>query len=882
MATTPTPMMEQYLRVKKSHEHCLLLYRMGDFYELFFDDAVTAASCLNIALTKRGQHKGDPIPMCGVPHHSVDQYLAKLIEAGHKVALCEQTEDPADAKKRRGSKAVVNREVVRILTPGTLTEDSFLNSGQSTFLSALGYAAGKYAFSWIDLSTGKFEVQPLPHPMAVADLEAILAQIDPGEILISDALLENPFFSEIFSAQKTKLTPQPSSRFSSTAGESHLKKTFGLSDLRVLGDFSRAEISAAGALLDYVNLTQKASTPIIKRLHQNLRDTQLNIDAATRRNLELSRALDGKRAGSLLATIDQTVTAAGARLLSDRLAQPSADATIILARQDSVAYFLERPKLLQDVREHLRSLPDIARAMQRISLGRGGPRDVLAMAIALKQTSTLRKKLNLADDSVPFAKELSSCLDDLGNFDALASSLTEALQDEVPVMARDGGFVRPGFDIRLDEQRALRDKSRILISELQTALSAQTGISSLKIKHNNVLGYFIEVTSVNASKMGEANEAGFIHRQSLASAKRYTTIELTELEQKIRAAAERSLALELEIFDNLRGSILENAESLIALADALAVLDVSSALAQLALDLSWVRPKIDNSECLEIIDARHPVVEAALAKTSGEDFIANSLNHTSQDNIWLLTGPNMAGKSTFLRQNAILIILCQIGAFVPAKSAHIGLVDRLFSRVGASDDLASGRSTFMVEMVETATILNQATSKSFVILDEIGRGTATYDGLSIAWATVEYMVTKINCRALFATHYHELTALAERLPTLSCHSAQVKEWKGEVIFLHKISSGAADRSYGIHVGKLAGLPAALIARAQDLLIRLEKDKSAKTALEDDLPLFSLTLPNVQAAEGSPAIKKLAGLDVDSLSPREALDQLYELKDLASQ
>ena len=883
MAATPTPMMAQYLKLKDAHRDHLLLYRMGDFYELFFEDAEVAAACLNIALTARGQHGGDPIPMCGVPYHSVDQYMRKLMAAGHRVALCEQTEDPAEAKKRGGSKAVVAREVVRILTPGTLTEDAYLEAGRAAFLAALGQASGRQALAWIDLSTGTFQVQALPHPARAVDLEAALVQIDPGEVLAADTLLDDPVLGSALQALKNRLTPQPAARFSSNAGAARLKKLFGVADLTSFGDLSRAEVSAAGALIDYVDLTQKAARPIIKPLKQNLAAGQLSIDAATRRNLELTETLAGKRAGSLLATIDRTLTGAGARLLGDRLARPSAHLALIEERQESLAYFLDAPDLRADVRAYLKSLPDLARAVQRLALGRGGPRDMIALAATLDRAGQLRRRLAAARAKFALGAELQRAFADLGDFDALGQILTQALQDEVPLLARDGGFVRPGFRADLDAQRALRDESRSLIAAMQADLVQRTGIASLKIKHNNVLGYFIEVTSANADKMPSDPSAGFIHRQTLASATRYTTLELSELEEKIRAAGERTLALELEVYENLRRDLLDQSQGLMHLADALAVLDLSAALAHLAEAEAWVRPTLDKSHDLVIVEGRHPVVERALASASGPGFMANSLAQGPQDHIWLLTGPNMAGKSTYLRQNALIIILAQMGAFVPAASAHIGLVDRLFSRVGASDDLASGRSTFMVEMVETAMILNQATAQSFVILDEIGRGTATYDGLSIAWATVEYLATHSRCRALFATHYHELTALAERLPALTCHSAQVKEWQGEVIFLHQIAPGAADRSYGIHVGKLAGLPAPVLARAQEVLDHLERDKQAGDL---DLPLFSATTraPSAHAAPSSPAtnpaLQVLLDLDVDALTPREALERLYTLKDLA--
>ena len=882
----PTPMMAQYLSVKDAHRDCLLLYRMGDFYELFFNDAEVAAKTLGIALTKRGSHGGGPIPMCGVPFHALDQYLPKLIHAGHRVAVCEQTEDPKTAKKRGGSKAVVNRDVVRILTPGTLTEDTFLEVGKATYLASFALVGGQEgALAWIDLADGGFFVQDgAAHR---GDLEALLAEVDPGEVLAADTMAQHETLGPLFQSLGSKLTPQPQIRFSSNAGQARLKRQFNLAALDSLGDLSRAELAAAGALLDYVDLTQKGAQALIKPLRQVQAKGVMAIDAATRRNLELTKTLGGARAGSLLATIDRTLTGAGARLLAQRLSSPSTNQATIEARQDSLAYLSAAPALGRDVRGYLKALPDLGRAVQRLSLGRGGPRDMLSLATALANAGQIRGLLDAAHGRLPFDRELGDVLAQLGpqysDYVGLSEGLGMALRDDVPLLARDGGFVRQGYRADLDEQLALRDQSRQLIAQMQADLAAETGIASLKIKHNNVLGYFIEVSATNADKMPSGPETRFIHRQTLASATRFTTVELSELEEKIRAAAEKSLALELEIFDQLRADILAQGETLLALGDALAVLDVSAALAVLAMDEGWVRPTLSQDKTLNIQAGRHPVVEAALKKSGGETFIPNDMCLRAQDHIWLLTGPNMAGKSTYLRANALIVILAQMGAYVPATSADVGLVDRLFSRVGASDDLASGRSTFMVEMVETATILNQATDRSFVILDEIGRGTATFDGLSIAWATVEYLASEIGARALFATHYHELTVLAERLEALSCHSLQVKEWQGEVIFLHEVAPGAADRSYGIHVGKLAGLPASVIARAGEVLERLETDQRDNPNLSADLPLFSASVAQGAPPPATNALKQaLDQVHVDGLSPREAMNLLYDLKALSDE
>ena len=883
----PTPMMAQYLSVKDTHQDCLLLYRMGDFYELFFDDAEIAAKALGIALTKRGEHRGKPIPMCGVPFHALEQYLPRLIQAGHRVAVCEQTEDPKEAKKRGGSKAVVNRDVVRILTPGTLTEDNYLDPGKANFLASFAMmGSAEAALAWIDLAEGSFFVQALPQPLQKSDLEALLAEIDPGEILAADVLGSHETIGGLFQGLGYRWTPQPQVRFSSKTGEARLKRQFNLAALDSLGDLNRAEIAAAGALLDYVDLTQKSAQALIKPLRQVQGSGVMIIDAATRRNLELTKTLGGSRGGSLLATIDRTSTGAGARLLDRRLASPVTDLNTIIQRQESLAYLIDAPSLLRDIRAYLKSMPDLARAVQRLSLGRGGPRDMLALATALTAAGQIRDLLAAAHGRLAFDTELSEILDCLGpqysDYIGLAEGLSAALKDEVPLLARDGGFVRQGFRADVDEQLGLRDQSRQLIAQMQADLAAETGIASLKVKHNNVLGYFIEVTATNADKMPQGPESRFIHRQTLASATRYTTVELSELEEKIRAAAERALALELEIFAQLRSDILEQGDRLLALADALATLDVSASLALLAQEEGWARPHLSQGKALNIEAGRHPVVEAALKRGGAETFIPNDMHLSAEDHIWLLTGPNMAGKSTYLRMGALIVILAQMGSFVPATAAHVGLVDRLFSRVGASDDLASGRSTFMVEMVETATILNQATERSFVILDEIGRGTATFDGLSIAWATVEYLASEIGARALFATHYHELTVLADRLDGLSCHSCQVKEWQGEVIFLHEVAPGAADRSYGIHVGKLAGLPSSVVHRASEVLARLETDQQDNLSLGADLPLFSGSVAKAEPSAASNPLKDaLDDVHVDTLSPREALNLLYDLKTISN-
>ncbi len=872
-----TPMMAQYAAIKRQHPDCLLFYRMGDFYELFFDDAVKAAGALDITLTKRGKHLGDDIPMCGVPVHSHEAYLSRLIRLGFKVAVCEQTEDPAEAKKRSG-KTLVRRDVVRVVTPGTITEDALLDSRRNNYLAALAEAEGGLGLSWIDVSTGTFETQAVAAP----SLNAVLARLQPGELLLGDGLLQRPALFETFRDWKDRLTPLPSARFDSINGRRRLETLFGVKTLSAFGQFTRAEIAAAGALVDYVELTQKGRLPRFEPPRRQADGQVMEIDAATRRNLELTETLSGERRGSLLSTIDRTVTGGGARLLAARLSAPLTDPKAIDERLDTVAFFVGNAMAREKARERLRRAPDMERALSRLSLGRGGPRDLAAVGTALAEGGAVRRELESAGTPLPAG--LSGALQAFGKHEELIARLGRALAPELPVAARDGGFIAPGYAPELDELRTLRDESRRLIAGLQDGYAKETGVSSLKIRHNNVLGYFIDVPARQADKVPSGAGGRFIHRQTLANQVRFTTVELGELEGKIANAADRALALELKLFEDLVGEVTGRAEGIAAAAQSLAAIDVASALAERAVEGAYVRPVIDDGIDFEVAGGRHPVVEAALRADDNKPFVANDCVLGKDSRLWLLTGPNMAGKSTFLRQNALIAILAQMGSYVPATSARIGAVDRLFSRVGAADDLARGRSTFMVEMVETAAILNQAGERALVILDEIGRGTSTFDGLSIAWAVVEHLHDGNKCRALFATHYHELTTLAAKLERLSCHTMRVKEWKGDVVFLHEVEAGAADRSYGIHVARLAGLPPTVVARAESVLEILESDQRASptTRLAGDLPLFAQMLNHPRAAarhEPSAAEALLRDTNPDGLSPREALDLLYRLRGL---
>lgn len=867
-----TPMMAQYLAAKRQHPDALLFYRMGDFYEMFFEDAVKAAAALDIALTKRGKHGGDDIPMCGVPVHAHDAYMSKLVRQGFKVAVCEQMEDPAEAKKR-GSKAVVRRDVTRIVTPGTLTEDSLLEARRHNFLCALAEAAGEMGLAWVDISTGSFFVQKASE----RDLAAILARLDPTEILLPDRLLARPALVELFAEYRKRLSPLPSARFDSDNAGKRLNAFLGTATLDSFGSFTRGEVAAMGAVLDYVELTQQGRIPRLSPPAQVLDGALMEIDAATRRNLELSRNLSGERADSLLATLDRSLTGGGGRLLGDWLAAPLTDRAAINARLDFVGLLAEADRLRGDLRAALRRVPDLERALSRLTAGRGGPRDLAAIRDGLAATADFRAMIEQSGLARPAL--LAEILADFGHHAELVAHFTRALAEDLPLLTRDGGFIARGYLAELDELRGLKEDSRSLIVALETRLKAETGIQALKIRHNNVIGYYIEITPQHAEKL--KGDARFIHRQSMANAMRFSTGELAELESKIVHAGDRALALELRLFDDLVREAIQHQEPIARAAAALARIDVGTALAERAREGDWVRPEITEDTSFEIAGGRHPVVEAALARNQSGPFVANDCDLSEERRLWLVTGPNMAGKSTFLRQNALIAILAQMGSFVPASRARIGIIDRLFSRVGAADDLARGRSTFMVEMVETAAILNRATPRSLVILDEIGRGTATFDGLSIAWACLEHLHEVNKARALFATHYHELTHLSARLDSLKPYTMRVMEWQSEVKFLHEIGPGAADRSYGIHVAKLAGLPAAALHRAEEVLQTLEKgdQASALSKLADDLPLFSVQAPAPLTIQESVVEDALKALNPDELTPRQALEELYRLRGL---
>ncbi len=872
-----TPMMAQYLEIKAAYPNALLFYRMGDFYEMFFDDAVGASEALDIALTKRGKHDGVDIPMCGVPVHAAEGYLLTLIRKGFRVAVCEQLESPAEAKKR-GSKSVVKRDVVRLVTPGTLTEDSLLEARRHNFLVSYAQVREDGALAWVDISTGAFHVMQLGDQ---SQLGPELARLGPAELVVSETKEEE--LRELVSDFGIPLTPQARASFDSAGADLRLCGLFDVGTLDAFGQFSRAERGAMGALVAYLELTQKGKLPLLRPPVQENRDLTVQIDASTRRNLELTAALAGGRAGSLLATIDKTVTAGGGRLLERRLSSPSRRLETIQSRLEAVEFVKIQSQWRESCRDRLRKVPDLDRALSRLAIDRGGPRDLAAIRNALIEAEQLR----ISAPELPAL--LSAAVSDFAGHDSLIEQLDAALVAEPPLLARDGGFIAAGHHAELDEARQLRDEGRGVIASMQEQYATETGVSSLKIKHNNVLGYFIETTATHADKMlAPPFSETFIHRQTTANQVRFTTVELSEMETRILNAGGRALEIEKRLYEGLSALVLQHAAQISQTARALAELDLVCAFGFLAETENWCRPVVDGSRAFAIEAGRHPVVEHALRNGSGDPFVANDCDLSAQDAaaVWLLTGPNMAGKSTFLRQNALIAILAQTGSFVPASAAHIGIVSQIFSRVGASDDLARGRSTFMVEMVETAAILNQADEHALVILDEIGRGTATYDGLSIAWATLEHLHDVNTCRGLFATHYHEMTALAARLPGVNNATVTVREWEGEIIFLHEVRKGAADRSYGVQVAQLAGLPPAVIARARVVLDALEKGEreggaGGQKAMIDDLPLFAATAPlPAPQAQTSPAVEMLSSIHPDDLSPRDALDLIYRLKDAA--
>ncbi|CUS57090.1 DNA mismatch repair protein MutS [hydrothermal vent metagenome] len=886
----PSPFMAQYLSIKARHEDAMLFFRMGDFYELFFDDAVQASKVLGITLTSRGEYEGKPIPMAGVPYHAAEGYLARLIKAGCRVAVCEQTESPAEAKKR-GSKSIVNRDIVRIVTPGTLTEDALLPANQDQALAAIAIGGGgtEAAIAVCDVSTGRFDVSAL----AANTLADSLMAYPLSELLVSEGDIDKPAIANATALSTAPVTFRPARSATYKTGEALLKETFGIAALEALGDFGRAELAAIGLLLDYVKLTQAGSDIRLDPPIRARAEGYLAIDPATRTSLEIDRSMRGDRDGSLLGTIDRTVTAPGARLLASRLSRPCVDRVEIDARYDAVAWFADDRDAVESVRASLKAAPDLERARTRLRLGRGGPRDLAAIGRALTAAHEAASQLTASSAGLPHKIDEAVAALDLGkdkDLATLARDLETALSENPPTLARDGGFVAPGWDEALDEARGLRDDSRQIIAALQARYADETGITALKIKFNNVLGYFVDVPARYGDPlMKPPLSETFIHRQTLASNVRFSTQELSELAGRISRAEDEAKAREMSVFEGFCERIDALNSPLSRTAGAIADLDVAAASAEWAFEVDAIRPVLTEDTTFHATGLRHPVVEAALKK-DGKGFTANDLGLSAEGDfgtrLLLVTGPNMAGKSTYLRQAALAVILAQAGLFVPARSLTLGLVDRIFSRVGASDDLARGRSTFMVEMVETAAILNQATERSFVIMDEVGRGTSTWDGLAIAWAAVEHLHSVNKARALFATHYHELTKLVEDLPGAANASLRAKEWKDDLVFLHEVQAGPADKSYGVQVAKLAGLPKKAVKRAAQILKQLEAEPDAP----ENLPLFAAAslapITDEDTADQiigpSESDLLLQQIDPDSLTPREALDLLYRLKSLGSE
>lgn len=873
-----TPFMAQYLAAKADHPDALLFFRMGDFYELFFDDAVKAAGAVGIALTKRGNHDGEPIPMAGVPWHQAENYLSKLIRAGFKVAVCEQLEDPAEAKKR-GGKSIVQRGVVRVVTPGTLTEEGLLDARAANRLAAVAFAGDMAAIAWADVSTGAFEARALK----AIEVEEEVAALAPAELLVAEG--DSARVTEAARIAGATVTTRPAVRADAKSAERRIKAAFEVAALDAFGDFTTPELSAMGLLLDYIELTQAGAAPRLMPPRRNAERAFMAIDAATRAALEIERSVRGGRDGSLLACIDRTVTSAGGRLLAERISRPLTDVSDIRARLDAVEFFIAEPHRRAGVREELRAAGDLARALTRLALGRGGPRDLAQLRDGLHSGDHAAARCMGLSDVAP-AEIAGACaalsLSSHPGPAKLAQTLDGALALELPLLARDGGFIAAGYDATLDETRALRDDSRKVIAALQAKYAEETGITGLKLKHNNVLGYHIDATTKQAEAlMTPPHNARFIHRQTNAGSIRFTTTELAELDAKIARAGEATLSRELSLFKDFAARAAENEAEMRAAAEALAALDVAAGLAEWAEETQATRPEIDESTALLADAGRHPVVEQGVRR-DGRGFTPNDARLDAEGRsgprLVVVTGPNMAGKSTYLRQIALLAVLAQAGSFVPARKLRLGVVDRVFARVGASDDLSRGRSTFMTEMVETAAILNQAGPRALVVLDEIGRGTATFDGLAIAWAVAEHLHEANRCRAVFATHYHELTRLADKLDAGSNAHLRAKEWKGDLVFLHEVAPGAADRSYGIQVAKLAGLPKSAVERARAVLGRLEANGgAARVEIAEDLPLFAQIMDETAP---HPLEAALAGVNPDNLSPKEALELLYRLKAVA--
>jgi DNA mismatch repair protein MutS len=869
----PTPMMAQYLRLRAEAGDALLFYRMGDFFELFFEDAKRAAAILDIALTTRGEHGGQAIPMCGVPVHSAESYLARLIKAGCRLAIAEQVETPDEAKaraKREGlpsSRVLVGRAIVRLVTAGTLTEEALLEPRRANVLVALAKLREAVGIAAVDVSTGAMVLEEC----GAEGLGAVLARLAPSEVVVP----EDWEPQDVGGPQAPIHRPRTS--FASDAGAERLKAVHGVATLDAFGAFSRAMLAAAGGLISYLDHVGRGNLPLLLPPVVRAQASTMAMDAATRASLEILESAQGGRAGSLIGAIDRCVSGAGSRLLAEDLSAPLLDAGEIEARLALVQFLRDRPIERAQLRETLRAIPDLGRALGRVVAGRGSPRDLGCFRDGLSAAARLHHWLAGAPDRPALLVDVTARLAGHG---ALTDLLSRALVPAPPTERSGGGYIADGYDAALDALRATSGDARRAIAAMEARYRAETGIATLKIRHNGVLGYFIEVPARHADAL-MAPGSGFTHRQTMAGAVRFNCLTLHEEASRIAEAGGHALVAEEAHFAALVAEVIAAREAIAATAAALARLDVGAGHAERAAEGDWCRPEIVEDAGLAIAAGRHPVVEAALAK-AGERFVANDCELGEDNRLWLIGGPNMGGKSTFLRQNALIVLLAQAGCFAPASAARIGLVDRLFSRVGAADNLARGRSTFMVEMVETAAILAQATPRSFVILDEVGRGTSTYDGLALAWAVAEAVHSQIACRCLFATHYHELARLAETCEALSLHHVRAREWQGDLVLLHELADGPADRSYGLAVARLAGVPAGVVARAKAVLTKLEAQREATGGIAaglGDLPLFA-HVPDAAPEPASPEAElaeALRSADLDALTAREALDLLYEWK-----
>ena len=866
-----TPMIEQYLSIKNQYKDVLLFYRMGDFYELFFDDAVIASKALDITLTKRGRANGMDIPMCGVPFHSADNYLPRLIKKGFNVAVCEQTETPEQVKAS-GKKGPLKREVVRIISPGTITEDNLLESTTNNFLGAIINLNNSISISWVDVSTGSFKSRNFNKKNNQINqnqlLNNFLLRMNFSELLISEQMKLDFIAEEWHSIIKR----QPSNIFHYSSSMRQICSYYSIVSLDGIGVFSDGEIITAGVLLSYLNLTQCGKIPILSMIKSENENSFLEIDYFTQKSLEIVKNLSGKSEGSLISCIDDTITSSGARLLKQRIVEPFYDIKQINEQYDLIDWFLKNRQCALQYKNNLKNIPDLERSLSRISSLRGSPKDLVLISKGFLNIYEIYEDLTKFNKDLKKPNILNTISQNLEIDYSLFFNIQSAFKTDTSLLAKEGGFIKDGYNIKLDHLRKLRDNEFNEIIQLQKNYAEVSKVNSLKIKNNRVLGYHIEVRAMHDLSLRNTDQ--FIHRQTTAQTSRFTTIELNEIENQIQNSFYEATKIEMDIFNSFTKQIINIGSQILKIASSISELDISIMVASQAQVRNYIRPNISDDKILEIIDGRHPVVENQMI-SSENSFISNHCILNESDYIWLITGPNMAGKSTYLRQNALIVIMAQAGLYVPAKKANIGIFDKIFSRVGASDDLAKGQSTFMIEMIETSAILNTSTERSLVILDEIGRGTATFDGLAIAWSVLDYLHNKIKPRTLFATHYHELTSLKEKLENLSCHKMAIKEWNDTIIFMHKINKGEADKSYGIHVAQLAGLPTEVIQRAKILLSKLENDSNEKKIDVWENILQDLPLPN----DNEIFFKEFDKIEADQISPREALDIIYKMKSL---